>query len=40
MRTRILRGTNHTIDRVADLDCRLNYGFRAALCIVFRKRLA
>jgi SAM-dependent methyltransferase len=38
LRARVLRGTNHTINRVADLDCRLNYGFGAALCIVFRKR--
>ena len=37
LRTAVLRGTNTTIDRIADLDCRMNYGFGAALCMVFRK---
>jgi SAM-dependent methyltransferase len=37
LRTRALRSANRTIDRVADLDCRFNYGFGAALCMVFRK---
>jgi SAM-dependent methyltransferase len=37
LRTAVLRGTNRAVDRLADLDCRLNYGFGAALCMVFRK---
>jgi len=37
LRTAVLRGTNTTIDRIADLEYRRNYGFGAALCMVFRK---
>jgi SAM-dependent methyltransferase len=36
-RAALLRRTNRAVDRLADLDCRLNYGFGAALCMVFRK---
>ena len=37
LRATLLRGTNRAIDRLADIDCRLDYGFGAALCMVFRK---
>jgi SAM-dependent methyltransferase len=33
----VLRRINNLIGQIADLDCRFNYGFGAALCIVFRK---
>ena len=36
-RAKALRGISKAIDRVADVDCRFNYGFGAALCVVFRK---
>jgi SAM-dependent methyltransferase len=36
-RAAALRRVSNIIAHVADLDCRLNYGFGAALCIVFRK---
>jgi SAM-dependent methyltransferase len=32
-----LRAVNTTMGRVADIDCRRNYGFGAALAVVFRK---
>lgn len=35
-----LRAANNIMARVADLDCRLDYGFGAALAIVFRKPAA
>jgi SAM-dependent methyltransferase len=36
-RAAVLRRTSNAISHIADLDCRLNYGFGVALCIVFRK---
>jgi hypothetical protein len=32
-----LRRVNASMARIADLDCRRNYGFGAALAVVFRK---
>lgn len=37
LRAAVLRRTSDAISRVADWDCRRNYGFGVALCIVFRK---
>jgi SAM-dependent methyltransferase len=32
-----LRKVSQAIARIADIDCRLNYGFGSALCLVLRK---
>jgi hypothetical protein len=37
LRGAALRKINYTMDKVADVDCKLNYGFGSALCLVFRK---
>jgi SAM-dependent methyltransferase len=38
-RATALRTVNTTMARIADLDCRRNYGFGAALAVVFRRPL-
>ncbi len=36
-RARVLRAVSGAMNQISDLDCRLNYGFGAALCVVFEK---
>jgi SAM-dependent methyltransferase len=36
-RARALRAVSGAMGTVADLDCRFNYGFGAALCVIFEK---
>lgn len=37
LRATTLRAVNRAVSQVADFDCRFNYGFGSALCLVFRK---
>jgi SAM-dependent methyltransferase len=36
-RARALSAVSRSLNHIADLDCRANYGFGAALCVVLRK---